>query len=177
VSETTAETPTEAPETAEQPGAGTEVPPEAENVSETPSDASEDTTETDAPDDVEPSGKGKAAREAAKYRTQLRETEGKLAEALQTIDNMRSEIVSDLAESAGLVRGSELTVPVSELLDDTTGLVDADKVRVAVAALVTSKPYLKREFGSPEWLSGRPVSDSQAEAMQAGKSWSDLLSS
>lgn len=160
----------EAPETAGNPETATEVAPDVENAPEGVSAPTEGASETD----TDPSGKGKVAREAARYRTQLRETQTQLDAANAMVDSLRNEIARNLAKDFGLVRGDELTVPVSELLDAESGLVDAGKVQRAVQALVEEKPYLAGNRGSEAWRSGRPLSDAQAEAM-AGTSWSDFL--
>ena len=138
----------QAPETTAEPApeAAPETAPEAPEAPDGAEDAAEDAL-----------GKGRASREAAKYRTQLRETEARLADATAKLEALQLEVARDLAERHGLIDGRELDRPVSELVTDE-GLIDPEKVRAAVQELIKSKPYLGKSL--PPTM---PVSGSGAE--------------
>lgn len=91
-----------------------------------------DTEVTDTTADPD-KGRSKSGAEAAKYRTQLRETEAQrdtLAAKVETLQKAQVEaLAADLAKPAALwATGTSL----ADLLDDD-GNVDADKVTEAVA--------------------------------------------
>ncbi|TMR41518.1 hypothetical protein [Actinomadura geliboluensis] len=111
----------------------------------------EGTQEASTPD-VEPTGDalegeqdgGKASREAAKYRTQLREAQARLEETGGRLAAFqRAEVVRLAGESLAdgtdlfLHRGDDLSPYLSE-----DGTVDAEKVKTAVRELVQERSYL-----------------------------------
>ena len=172
----------EAAKTAGNPGAGPEVAPDVEIASEGVSGASEAMPDGDGPDGSERDADGgkrrrNPAREAAQYRAELRETRSQLEAVTARLEATQMEIARKLAEAAGLVSGDELNVPVSELLDEKSGLVDAGKVRNVVAALVKEKPYLRR-VDLPRMVPVNGQGQNVVEAYlenQGTSRWSDLL--
>lgn len=131
------------PTTSEASAEGIDAAPDTEAAME---------TETAPADAVEPhetensEGKGKAAREAARYRTRLRETEAKLEAVTARLEAMQLEVARKVAVSAGLVAGEEFNFPVSDFTDPDTGLVNTDKVHELVRNLIKAKPYLDRYY-------------------------------
>lgn len=158
----------ESPETAGNPETAPEVAPDVENAPEGVSAPTEGASETDA----DSSGKGKVAREAAKYRTQLRETETKLSEATAKLKAVQLELARDLAVKAGLVDGSELDLPVEEFVTED-GLVDVERVTAAVQELIKAKPYLSAHKALPPTL---PVPGHGGDRdLSGGPTWSQFL--
>lgn len=121
----------------------------------------EGTQEASTPD-AEPTGDvlegeqdgGKASREAAKYRTQLREAQARLEETGGRLAAFqRAEVVRLAGESLAdgtdlfLHRGDDLSPYLSE-----DGTVDAEKVKTAVRELVNERSYLtgKRFLGTAD---------------------------
>ncbi|MGV2385157.1 MAG UNVERIFIED_CONTAM: hypothetical protein LOD86_07805 [Thermobifida fusca] len=154
----------ESPETPENSAPATEVAPEAPEASESVSDAPE--VAEDA------AGKGRAAREAARYRTQLRETEAKLSATAAKLEAVQLELARDLAVKAGLVSGDEFDLPVSEFTTED-GLVDAERVTAAVQELIKAKPYLSAHAALPRTL---PVPGHGGDRdVGGGATWSQFL--
>lgn len=96
----------------------------------------------DAPQDEQDGGK--ASREAAKYRTQLREAQARLEETGGRLAAFqRAEVVRLAGESLAdgtdlfLHRGDDLSPYLSE-----DGTVDAERVKTAVRELVQERSYL-----------------------------------
>lgn len=154
----------ETPESSETPEPGTEVAPEAPDAPESGSDA---------PEAEDAAGKGRAAREAARYRTKLRETEQMLADTTAKLEALQLELARDIAVKAGLVDGNEFNLPVSDFVTDD-GLIDAEKVQEAVRELLQAKPYLAARKPLPPTLpvpghGGDPVD------LNGGPTWAQLL--
>lgn len=143
----------------------------------------EDTETVEQPGEAaEPEGSGEDTnpnKEAAKYRTRLRETEAerdKLTDQLTAMQRAEVErIAADTLHDAEDVwrAGVDLAGLVSE-----DGTVDADAVGKAVAAVVTERPHLHRSYrvGPPsrkpaERLRGGSNPDADTEA----PSWAKLL--
>lgn len=162
--ETDMDTAPESPETTESPEAAPEVAPEAPEAPEHVSGAPEGAEDA--------AGKGRAAREAAKYRTQLRETEAALAATTAKLEAVQLELARDLAVKTGLVDGGEFNLPVAEFVTED-GLVDAEKVTTAVQELLKAKPYLSAPKALPPTL---PVPGHGGDRdLSGGASWSRFL--
>jgi len=154
----------ESPQTPENSAPATEVAPEAPEASERVSAAPEEAEDT--------AGRGRAAREAAKYRTQLRETEAALAATAAKLEAVQLELARDLAVKAGLVDGSEFNLPVEEFVTED-GLVDVERVTAAVQELIKAKPYLSAHKALPPTL---PVPGHGGDRNMGGDaSWSRFL--
>lgn len=154
----------ESPENPENFEAATEVAPGAPELSEGVSDVPEGAED--------PDGKGRAAREAAKYRAQLRDTEAKLAATAAKLEAVQLELARDLAVKAGLVDGRELDLPVEEFVTED-GLVDVEKVTAAVQELIKAKPYLSAHKTLPRTL---PVPGHGGDRdVSGGATWSQFL--
>lgn len=154
----------ESPENPENSETATEVAPEAPEASESVSDAPEGAEEA--------AGKGRAAREAAKYRTQLRDTEAALAATTAKLKAVQLELARDLAVKAGLVDGGEFNLPAEEFVTED-GLVDAEKVTTAVQELLKAKPYLSAHKALPRTL---PVPGHGGDRNMGGDAtWSQFL--
>ena len=152
----------------------TALEPEPELSTDVGDDVDQDAVDAgdqhdDDPADDDPSA---PAREAAKYRRRLRETETErdgLAERLAGYQRREAERIA----GDTLSRGDDLwiaTDDVSAVLDDT-GAVDPDKVTAAVQAVLDGRPQLGRTHGRvrPNRQQGQPSSP------QPGGSWSELL--
>lgn len=148
------------------------------------------TPETAVPTPADPSAETEAAeapkgnREAAKYRTQLRETEAKLAEVTSSAEtvtgklgNLNRMFIEHLAAD-GLKDPADLWrygADVDALLTED-GTPDPDKVNAAVQDLLTERPHLTtRPTPKPDLSSGArgqmnygpkdPVGDALSAAM------------
>lgn len=92
---------------------------------------------------------GKASREAAKYRTQLRKAEAERDALATRLDGMqRAEVQRLAAGPGGLADGADVWAGL-ELADalDESGQVDPERVKAAVSALLAGKPhYAHRRF-------------------------------
>lgn len=116
-------------------------------------DAVDTVTEQPEPDNTEqaPDGNNHPGREAAKYRTQLREVEGERdglqakVTALQrnaalSIASNRLHVADDLFNVGG--------IDVEQLTNDD-GTIDPDKVQAAVDELIASRPGLGKTAAPP----------------------------
>lgn len=114
----------------------------------------------DAPEGEQDGGKGN--REAAKYRTQLREAQARLEETGGRLAAMqRAEVVRVAGE--GLADGTDLFLHRGDDLGpylSEDGTVDAEKVKTAVRELVQERSYLTgtrfqgRAGGGPQGSGG-----------------------
>lgn len=116
-------------------------PSGTEHTEAAPADGGENPQDDGTPD--------KANREAARYRTQLRETESQRDGLAAQLDALRRAEIARLAGDR-LARGDELFVhrgeDVAGLLAEG-GAVDPAKVTEAVTELLTERPHLaKRRF-------------------------------
>ncbi|WP_062311538.1 hypothetical protein [Demequina rhizosphaerae] len=117
--------------------------------------------------------KSKAGRDAAKYRRQLRETEGERDTLREHLTAMRRAEVERIATGADMLAdGADLWqhADLDALLAED-GTVDAEAVQASVLELVKAKPHYRgRRFaGSAD--SGVKASEPQAPA----PTWSDAL--
>lgn len=160
----------------------TDAPDDAHNPQEqqqpqedadAPEDAPDDQTDT-APDD---SVAGKARREAARYRTRLREVEGERDQLAGQVHNLQRAAATAAAQGPGrLADGADLFrddhVQLADLVADD-GTVDTDRAAAAAAAVLGRHPHWRHTTPRP---AGRPV-----EALQLNPhgdppaGWSDLL--
>ena len=125
-------------------------------------DCADATEPVDAPD--------AGNREAARYRTRLREVEAERDQLLGVVTGYRRSEVEKAAEDAGLVRGSDL-FDLGANMDDlmTDGTVDPEKVGGAVAAVLKDRPH---------WAKPAPGLDlGMREVVPAVRSsgWSEVL--
>lgn len=116
--------PAEAPAANAAPDAGVpNVTPEPEPVGESSSDANE-------PDTADQGDIGKARKEAAKYRTQLRETEAERDQLRDQLAAQRRAIIDHQATARGVDPQllDAAGINIDELLDDESQHVDLTKV-------------------------------------------------
>lgn len=131
-------------------------------------------TTTDAPadegqDDLD--GRTRAGREAARYRTALRETEQQRDTLAEQVSRMQQAQVERLAADALAMPGDLLGVggvALADLLDEA-GDVDEDRVATAVAALLDKRPGLAVAHAVPSLDGGA------RETPRASASWSTVL--
>jgi hypothetical protein len=98
--------------------------------------------ETETPADDQPNPN----REAARYRTQLRETEAALAAANARLEQLHRLDIERIA-SAGLSHPSDLfTLSGNSAADYLTedGYVDAERVAADVAAILSERPGMRK---------------------------------
>lgn len=122
----------------------------SDNTQET-QEQSEATVSVDEPQDnnqdtTEQSDKAAESREAAKYRTRLRETEAERDDLAQQLKESRKQIVEDIS---GLQRPEGLWaagVDVDTLIDDD-GRVDRKAVQEAVATATDTLGLARRPSG------------------------------
>lgn len=133
--QTTEPTEAEAGEILEQIEADEQQP---ENNPET----TEETTPAEEPSDDTP-GRSKAARDAAKYRTQLREVEAQRDAYAEQLDTVQRQVIDAHIEKHGLTPALlwRTGLEIREVLDDD-GRVNPDRVREACDTVRT-------EFGIP----------------------------
>jgi len=168
---------TDAPEDAQNPQEQQQQPQEdaqdAQEDADAPEDASDDQTDTASED----SAAGKARREAAKYRTRLREVEGERDQLAGQLHNLQRAAAVAAAQGPGrLADGGDLFrddhVQLADLVADD-GTVDIDRVAAAAAAVLGRSPHWRHTTPRP---TGRPV-----EALQLNPhgdpaaGWSDVL--
>jgi hypothetical protein len=136
---------------------------------DTAADAAEDTTEDDAEDNDD----GNPNREAAKWRTKLRDTEAQRDAVTTRLDNMQRAAIDNQVTAMGIkpaalwASGTNL----DDLLDDT-GVPDAAKVAKAAQTakdtlgLVVNTPRPKLPFSALKSGAGArpPARDSWLEA-------------
>ena len=129
----------------------------------------------DEPGEDEPAeddkAKGKAGREAARYRRQLRTVEAERDTLAAQVEALQRSAV--LSAATGLAVPADLLdvghVEVADLLDEH-GQPDPEKVRDAVAALVIARPGLRSGAGRP-----RPDPLQGPRGTTGAPSWSDVL--
>lgn len=132
-----------------------------------------DTTNTE-PADVETTDTdgGNPNREAAKWRTKLRETETALTAMQERVTAMQRAEVERLA-SEHLADGSDVfklgDIELANVLNET-GDVDADAVTTVAQGIVESRPGLRRAG----MIDHTPAGDGRPAT--AAPSWSDLFS-
>lgn len=112
----------------------------------------------------EPATGQRAAREAAKYRTQLRETEAERDTLRSELDVYRTREVTRLASDSGLIEPEDLLkhTDLRALLDD--GSVSPDLVSSAIAELRASRP----QWFSDYLENTRPPSNRPIESLHPG---------
>lgn len=138
------------------------------------SEAQDDTQEPQGPAQEVPEADeaGKAGREAARYRTRLREAEAQRDTLAARVEAMQRAEVARLA-GARLSQGADVfdvgRVDLADLLDED-GAVDTTKVENAVADLLTGRPGLSQAAPWPAMGQG------QRGAVTGGeKSWDSVL--
>lgn len=117
------------------------APQSAEQTANAPADA-----ETTVGDAEQGADKSNPNREAAKYRTKLRETEAERDTLAGRLEMMQRAEVARLAGEKLAIGADILDIagtPLAELLSDE-GTVDPDKVTAATDALLESRPNLRR---------------------------------
>lgn len=128
MSDTTPEA-ADGPQTDDQPTAGPDTP----DVPNDPQEATEDQQD------------GKPGREAAKYRTRLREAQAELETARQQLEQARRTLVDNLAEQAGIKPAALWAggTSIDGLLTED-GTIDVGLVRQAIDATVTTLGISRR---------------------------------
>jgi len=112
----------------------TTAPEPADEPTETPPTEQPEQPETETPN-----------REAAKYRRQLRETETRAAALAERLEGMqRREVETQIADDLATPADIWLTdANLQEMLNDD-GLVDPEKVKTSVAAVLDQRPSWRR---------------------------------
>ncbi len=130
----------------------------------------------DRDEGASPADGGRAARDAARYRTQLRETEAERDQLADRVDGLLRREVNRLAADR-LAQADDLLAlgpaALADLLDDETGTVDPAKVTAAVDALLEDRPGL-RKVDVRRGPSGLGLGGHGSHARGAA-SWSDVL--
>ncbi|GAA5156992.1 hypothetical protein [Amycolatopsis dongchuanensis] len=152
-------------------------------MSETPTDQTSTETPTEAPESLSeasslsesvetPETGNKAAREAARYRTQLRETEAALAAARAQVEAFQSAEVHRLAGERLAEPGDLLSLSGKTLADFLAedGTVNADSVRSTVAELLAARPGLRKSDPAVD-----PSQGLGANGPSHAASWADLF--
>lgn len=111
---------------------------EAEYLPEPPQEATEEPKQDDADQDAgdEDKGSSKAAREAKKYRLQLRETQSKLDEVNGQLEALRRDVVEDLASAAGISKPASIWTAGFDIatVQDDAGNIDQAAATEALKA-------------------------------------------
>lgn len=120
----------------------TDSSPETAADGQTPAPATETTPGADTGRTEAHTGPHAAAREAAKYRTRLRETEAERDKLRAQVDAMHRAEVERCAGTR-LADGTDLWLAGVDLADlrDDTGQLDTAKVNDAIDAAVAAKPH------------------------------------
>ena len=143
-------------------------PVAAENGAQIDTDAPEPTPEGND------TGEQNGNREAAKYRTRLREAEAERDALVSRLAALQRAEIERLA-SAGLSHPSDIfTMSGNELADyiTDTGTVDAERVAADVAAILLERPGLKPNAPAVDYSQG---SGNVPHAVKAEPSWALLL--
>jgi hypothetical protein len=151
-------------------------PPPPEAVADPVENTTTEPSEADNPD------RQRAAREAAKYRTQLRETEAERDTLRAEVDTYRSREVVRLAKDSGLIEPEDLLkqVPLADMVVD--GAIDPQLVQTAITGLRESRPQWFDDYAEH----ARPPSNRPIETLRPGatprdfvpetKTWGSVLS-
>lgn len=161
------------PQQSAQPPAEATTPPGAPNERESPSRTAEDDATTPDPDEGTTSGSARN-REAAKYRTQLRDTQTELSTVQARLTMAQT---TEAARIAGEVLAAGTDVfdiggaDLAAVLDPDTGQVDRDAVLALAEEVATDRPGLRAAAGWPDMGQGRKG----APPGGAGYSWADFF--
>jgi hypothetical protein len=147
--------------------------PDADTQADPDADAGDDGAQDDNDSDDEGAQKGKASREAAKWRTRYRESQDSLVTTTAALGMQQDAVVDMLVRATGF--DSQLTklmessgVEMDSLLDDA-GLVDPAKVRDAIETTAQA-------FGIRPQRGPRPATGQGRPGGQDGEvKWSDVL--
>ncbi|MDN5918302.1 MAG: hypothetical protein L0I76_24930 [Pseudonocardia sp.] len=163
--------------TPDTPDATTE-PATEPTVAPDPPEQHDDQPADDTPDDGGEDTRPRAARDAARYRTQLRETETERDRLATVVAGYQTTEVEALATDAGLAHGSDLLLVhgLDELRDDA-GKVDPAKVTAAAEALLSERPHWRAR---PAAATRRPVEamprgGSDPDGGPGGADWSEVV--
>lgn len=129
----------QAPEPGQQPQARQE-PAQGTDTEQTSAERPED--EGDAQEPAKDPRGARANRDAAKYRTQLRETEATLETTRAHVTQLEDQILELLAQGQLKEPGDLLRFIDRETLLDEHGHLDVEKAQQAVAELTTQRPEL-----------------------------------
>lgn len=108
--------------------------------------------------------RGRAGREAANYRTRLRETEAERDTLRSEVDTYRAREVTRLAKDSGLIEPEDLLnqVSLADLVDG--GAVDPERVQSAIAELRTTRPQWFSDYAEHT----RPPTNRPIEGLRPG---------
>lgn len=143
------------------PGVGEEATGDRENASQDVSESTED-------------GQQGGGNEAARYRRRLRDTERERDALAQQVTTMQAAEVTRLAAETLADPGDLLALGTGLADVLTDGTVDPDKVHRAAAALVKSRPNLRRT--PPFSRAGIGQERPGGTGPRSGASWNDLIS-
>lgn len=142
--------------------------------------------------DEQEQSQSKASREAARYRTQLREAEARIAQLEGNLGKMQSQVLAASMKGRLIDPGDfEKFVDRASIVDDE-GNLDGEKVKASLESLVKEKPHLAvatapvRRAGKQEPAPGikvsgmKPPSEGRKSLEEqfgadGNRSWSDVL--
>lgn len=131
------------------------------------------------PDDETPPEESTPNREAARYRTQLRESQAEteaLRGQVRAMQRAELERVATSGDGIRLHRASDIWpddagTDLSELLDED-GRIDADAVRGVIEAATADRPYLRADI---KVRRSDPSQGAGANVMDPPASWANVL--
>lgn len=92
--------------------------------------------------DPDEPGQNRASREAARYRTALREAEARIAQLEGNLGALQSRVLQDAMKGKLIDPGDFEKFVSRESIVDEQGNLDGDKVKASLEALVKEKPHL-----------------------------------
>jgi hypothetical protein len=115
-------------------------------------------------------------REAAGYRTQLRDAEAQRDQLQETVSGWQSAELAELATAAGIAKTAladvATHVPLESVVDEK-GLLDAAKIDAALSSLKTERPHLFEQVGANVGTGVASFSQPREEPREA--SWADVI--
>lgn len=96
------------------------------------------------PDEIDPEepGQSRASREAARYRTALREAEARITQLEGNLGALQSRVLQDAMKGKLIDPGDFEKFVARESIVDEHGNLDGEKVKASLEALVKEKPHL-----------------------------------
>lgn len=142
---------------------------EAADAPQEPQETTDAPTGEQEPQEQEKPAGNRAAREAAKYRNELRAAEAKLAAMQETIDTAQRREVEQLATQEQLVHKPaalwKLGLELDDLRDET-GNIDPDKARAGVK-------QIRMDFGLEGYKPPRPTHQGYTPFTGGDSGWAD----
>lgn len=96
------------------------------------------------PEEIDPDepGQNRASREAARYRTALREAEARITQLEGNLGALQSRVLQEAMKGKLIDPGDFEKFVSRESIVDEHGNLDGDKVKASLEALVKEKPHL-----------------------------------